>query len=71
MADSWKTDGDCEVCRKKDYCNKSCTAHKKAVIKHIREKIVEKHGEEVSKSISDLAIMKLFARAVMAPDDSV
>lgn len=24
MADSWKTDGNCNECRRKDYCNKQC-----------------------------------------------
>lgn len=25
MADSWLTDGNCDVCRRKNYCGKGCT----------------------------------------------
>lgn len=28
MADSWKTDGNCDECRRKNYCKKVCTAQK-------------------------------------------
>lgn len=24
MADNWKTDGNCNECRRRDYCNKMC-----------------------------------------------
>lgn len=30
-ADQWKQGGDCEKCRRRKYCNKSCTMHKKRV----------------------------------------
>lgn len=29
MADSWKIDGNCENCRRKNYCSKSCTLNKR------------------------------------------
>lgn len=29
MADSWKIDGNCENCRRKNYCSKPCTLHKR------------------------------------------
>lgn len=29
MADSWKIDGDCKNCRRKNYCSKSCTLNKR------------------------------------------
>lgn len=29
MADSWLTDGNCEECRRKNYCQKSCTKNKR------------------------------------------
>lgn len=29
MADSWKIDGNCNNCRRKNYCSKSCTLSKR------------------------------------------
>jgi radical SAM protein with 4Fe4S-binding SPASM domain len=29
MADSWLTDGNCKECRRKNYCQKACTIHKR------------------------------------------
>lgn len=29
--EQWKLGGDCNKCRRKEYCNKSCTANKKRV----------------------------------------
>ena len=29
MADSWKIDGNCENCRRKNYCSKPCTLNKR------------------------------------------
>lgn len=28
MADSWLTDGDCNVCRRKKYCSTECKRHR-------------------------------------------
>lgn len=28
MADSWLIDGNCEVCRRKNYCKKECKLHR-------------------------------------------
>lgn len=28
MADSWLTDGNCETCRRKSYCNNECKRHR-------------------------------------------
>lgn len=28
MSDSWMTDGNCELCRRNDYCKKECKKHK-------------------------------------------
>ena len=47
MADSWKIDGNCENCRRKNYCSKSCTLNKRmeerklysAVSKVLNEKL--------------------------------
>lgn len=43
----WKTDGRCDLCRRKPYCTKRCTANKKAVRKFISEQIIisEKTGK--------------------------
>ena len=38
-ADSWKTDGNCEVCRRRDYCGKKCSAHKNAE-RHFRKAVL-------------------------------
>ncbi len=29
MVDSWKLDGNCENCRRKNYCSKPCTLNKR------------------------------------------
>ncbi len=71
MADSWKTDGDCEVCRRKDYCSKSCTAHKKAVMDYIRKTIAEKFGVGTAQSISEESIKMMLSAAVKKNDDEL
>lgn len=71
MADSWKSDGNCEVCRRKNYCTKSCTAHKKAVIDHICTKVAEKYGEETARGIPDAVIVSMLMASVLTPDDKV
>ena len=35
--DQWKLDGDCNKCRKKDYCGKECRAAKIAFQKYMKE----------------------------------
>jgi radical SAM protein with 4Fe4S-binding SPASM domain len=30
-SDRWKSDGKCSLCRRKEYCSKPCTAHKRRV----------------------------------------
>lgn len=49
MADSWKIDGDCETCRKKPYCKKSCSKHKKMIKEYIWKRFQEKLTEQVKK----------------------
>lgn len=29
VTDQWKLDGDCEQCRRQNYCSNSCSAHNK------------------------------------------
>ena len=35
--DQWKLDGDCDKCRKKNYCSKECKAAKVAFRVHMME----------------------------------
>lgn len=51
MEDEWKTTGDCENCRRKPYCKKSCAKHKAAFKEYLWGKMVEKYGEEVANKI--------------------
>lgn len=41
MADSWKTDGDCSVCRRQNYCSKTCTKARHRMEKDLRAKALE------------------------------
>lgn len=44
MVDSWKTDGDCNVCRRRKYCSKQCSANKDAMGKAIHAFLMQKMG---------------------------
>lgn len=33
--EQWKTDGNCSICRRKPYCKKACSAHKKSLQREI------------------------------------
>ena len=35
-ADQWKLGGDCSQCRRRSYCNKSCSAHRSRMDARIR-----------------------------------
>ncbi len=48
MADSWKTDGNCNECRRQSYCGKPCTAHKNA-IKNLFLSWLKKRGMAINK----------------------
>jgi len=41
-ADQWKRGGDCEKCRRKKYCSKACTMHKKRVDAIVMEAVAKK-----------------------------
>jgi len=41
MADSWKTNGDCKECRRKNYCRKVCTANKRWLNNLVSAKMAE------------------------------
>ena len=49
MADSWKIDGDCETCRKKPYCKKSCSLHKKMIKEYLWKTFQERLTAQVQK----------------------
>jgi len=51
MEEAWKTTGDCENCRRKPYCKKSCSRHKDAFKGYLWDKMVEKYGDEFAKEI--------------------
>lgn len=40
--DQWKSYGNCEKCRKQKYCNKECSAHRRAMSYWIQNEIVRK-----------------------------
>ena len=39
MDERWKTDGNCEKCRRKSYCKKPCTANKRRGNRLLRDAI--------------------------------
>jgi len=41
MADNYEINGNCAECRKKDYCSKVCSKHKKMINGLIQSKINE------------------------------
>ena len=41
MADSWKTDGNCNECRRQDYCNKQCRLARERGMRLLRAKMAE------------------------------
>lgn len=46
MADNWLTDGNCENCRRKNYCQKTCTKSKRRhqlTIQNAAHDILAKH----------------------------
>lgn len=51
MEESWKTTGDCETCRRKQYCKRSCSKHKEAFKQYIWDTMVERYGDEVTSKI--------------------
>lgn len=56
MSESWKTDGDCETCRRKPYCKKSCTLHRKFVADYMKKSLAKFVGEKYAESlIGDLS----------------
>ncbi len=50
MADNWKTDGNCNECRRKNYCGHKCTKHEKAVKGMIAKWLKEKGSTEAIKA---------------------
>ena len=44
LRDAWETDGNCEMCRRKDYCSKQCTRNKRRTNAMIHNMIAEKTG---------------------------
>lgn len=42
--DQWKSNGDCLLCRRKDYCKTNCKAHKENIEKIIKQSLVNKLG---------------------------
>lgn len=59
MTEQWQLDGDCEVCRKKAYCRKSCSAHKTAIKKYIASTLKDKYGIDEGKVESMFNIDKM------------
>ena len=55
MEEAWKTTGNCENCRRKPYCKKSCTKHKEFVQNRVWETMREKYGDEVLSSLDRAA----------------
>lgn len=43
-SEQWKLEGDCSLCRRKDYCKTDCKAHKEYINKIIKQSLVDKLG---------------------------
>lgn len=41
MADSWMTDGNCDNCRRKNYCSTQCKANKSREAANLRKAIMQ------------------------------
>lgn len=50
MADSWKTDGNCKECRRREYCNKACSANKKRLRYAVHDALLKHTGLGVIES---------------------
>jgi len=48
MADSWKTDGNCAECRRKNYCKKQCSKNKQS-----NEKLALEYIESIMPNFND------------------
>lgn len=44
MTDNWKTDGNCQKCRRAKYCGKICSAHRRSLENGIWETIKRDTG---------------------------
>lgn len=54
-ADQWKQGGDCNLCRKAEYCGTKCRANKllkKAVTPYLYQKYIDENPEAAAKSIN-------------------
>lgn len=51
--EQWLLEGKCKICRRKDYCKKSCTAYKRAAAGIISEHIREITGADTLRGIMD------------------
>ena len=38
--DQWLTDGECNLCRRKEYCGKICKAHKSLIERKIQQAVL-------------------------------
>lgn len=41
MTDSWKTDGDCDKCRRQSYCSKLCRPRQETNQRMMQQKVAE------------------------------
>lgn len=45
--EQWKLDGNCDWCRRENYCSHECTAHRKRVEKEIKDFIARKTASKI------------------------
>ena len=36
MTEEWRLDGDCDNCRRRQYCKKTCKAHKERFVRRVK-----------------------------------
>ena len=53
-SEQWNLDGDCSLCRRKDYCSKPCTRNKRSTQAMIHSLVANKLNEMTGGAYSEL-----------------
>ena len=62
MADSWKTDGNCDECRRQKYCNKRCTKARKCLEAMVHEFVKQEMGGDLFNEVSRMNNLESYMR---------
>lgn len=53
--EQWKSDGDCNICRRRTYCNKDCSAHRRGINRIISNAFVNSVAGKMLTAVTPVA----------------